>query len=75
VEKVVAGPVEKVVANHSGGEGRWETRWRERRDGEEGDREHAVARAAQWREGRHEARWRWRVGCTPERSHGLAVLR
>jgi hypothetical protein len=63
------------VADHSGGEGRWETRWRERRDGEEGDQEHAVARVAQWREGGHEAQWRWGVGCTADRSRRLTALR
>jgi hypothetical protein len=51
VEKSATVPVEKALAGCSIGEGRREAQWRKRRDGEEDERERAVEREAQWREG------------------------
>lgn len=51
MEKAAAGSVAKAVAGRSGGEGKPEARWRDRHNGEEGERERAVEREAQWRQG------------------------
>jgi len=75
VEKAVTDLVKKAVAGRSGGEGRREAWWRERRDGEEGERERTVKREVRWREGGQKARWRWWVGCAAKRGRKLTILR
>jgi hypothetical protein len=45
-ELATTGPVEKVVASHSGGEGRREAWWRKGHKREEGKRERVVKREA-----------------------------
>jgi hypothetical protein len=48
VEKAAAGSVAKAVVGRSGGEDKPEARWRDRRNGEEGERERAVEKEAWW---------------------------